>query len=126
MGGFVRQNREDWMRLHKRWSGLVCAPCLALLIVICGYCCIEMLLEVIVLLASYHQKVPAYKKITPKKVLCVTELRTSSKAKDKVGWLRVNTPATGSLWDITPTLHREKRGHSPLSENLAFLIPNLL
>lgn len=68
-----------------------------------------MLLEVIVLLASYHQKVPAYKKITPqKKVLCVTELRTSSKAKDKVGWLRVNTPATGSLWDVTLTLHRRR------------------
>lgn len=57
------------MRLHKRWSGLVCAPCLALLIVICGYCCIEMLLEVIVLLASYHQKVLAYKKNNPQKSL---------------------------------------------------------
>lgn len=108
MGGFVRQNREDWMRLHKRWSGLVCAPCLALLIVICGYCCIEMLLEVIVLLASYHQKGPCLQKITPKKVLCVTELRTLSKAKDKVGSLRVNTSATGSLWPIMLTLHRRK------------------
>lgn len=62
MGGFVRQNREDWMRLHKRWSGLVCVACLALLIVICRHCCIEMLLKVIVLLASYHQKVPCFKK----------------------------------------------------------------
>lgn len=61
MGGFVRQNVEDWMRLHTRWSGLVCAACLALLIVI-RYCCIEVLLEVIVLPASYHQKVFASKK----------------------------------------------------------------
>ena len=61
MGGFVRQNGEDWMRLHTRWSGLVCAACLALLIVI-RYCCIEVLLEVIVLPASYHQKVLASKK----------------------------------------------------------------
>lgn len=76
MGGFVRQNREDWMRLHTRWSGLVCAACLALLIVI-RYCCIEMLLEVIVLLASYHQKVLALKK----KVFCVTKLRILGKAK---------------------------------------------
>lgn len=61
MGGFVRQNREDWMRLHTRWSGLVCAACLVLLIVI-RYCCIEVLLKVIVLPASYHQKVLASKK----------------------------------------------------------------
>lgn len=60
MGGFVRQNGEDWMRLHTRWSGLVCAACLALLIVI-RYCCTEVLLEVIVLLASYYQKVLASK-----------------------------------------------------------------
>lgn len=76
MGGFVRQNREDWMRLHTRWSGLVCAACLVLLIVI-RYCCIEVLLKVIVLPASYHQKVLASKK----KVFCVTELRILSKAK---------------------------------------------
>lgn len=76
MGGFVRQNREDWMRLHTRWSGLVCAACLAVLIVI-RYCCIEVPLEVIVLPASYHQKVLASKK----KVLCVTELRIVGKAK---------------------------------------------
>lgn len=76
MGGFVRQNREDWMSLHTRWSGLVCAACLALLIVI-RYCCIEVLLEVIVLPASYHQKVLA----SEKNVFCVTELRILSKAK---------------------------------------------
>lgn len=64
------------MRLHTRWSGLVCAACLALLIVI-RYCCIEVLLEVIVLPASYHQKVLASKK----KVFCVTKLRILSKAK---------------------------------------------
>lgn len=75
MGGFVRQNREDWMRLHTRWSGLVCAACLALLIVI-RYCCIEMLLEVIVLPASYHQKA-----LASKNVFCVTKLRILSKAK---------------------------------------------
>lgn len=62
MGGFVRQNREDWMRLHKRWRGLISSACLALLIVICRYCCTEMLLEVIVLFASYHQKVFSLKK----------------------------------------------------------------
>lgn len=61
MGGFVRQNGEDWMSLHTRWSGLVCAACLALLIVI-RYCCIEVLREVIVLPASDHQKVLASKK----------------------------------------------------------------
>lgn len=66
MGGFVRQNGEDWMRLHTRWTGLVCAACLALLIVI-RYCCIEVLLEVIVLPASDHQKVLASKK---KRLLC--------------------------------------------------------
>lgn len=64
------------MRLHTRWSGLVCAACLAVLIVI-RYCCIEVPLEVIVLPASYHQKVLASKK----KVLCVTELRIVGKAK---------------------------------------------
>lgn len=79
MGGFVRQNGEDWMRLHSRWSGLVCAACLALLIVI-RYCCIEVPLEVIVLPASYHQKVPALKKKRKEKrnVFSVTELRISS------------------------------------------------
>lgn len=78
MGGFVRQNGEDWMRLHTRWSGLVCAACLALLIVI-RYCCIEVLLEVIVLPASYYQKVLASKK----KKSCVTKLGILSKAKYK-------------------------------------------
>lgn len=78
MGGFVRQNGEDWMRLHTRWSGLVCAACLALLIVI-RYCCIEVLLEVIVLPASDHQKVLASKK--KKNLFCVTKLRILSKAK---------------------------------------------
>lgn len=76
MEGFVRQNGEDWMRLHTRWSGLVCAACLALLIVI-RYCCIEVLLEVIVLPASYYQKVLASKKNKSS----VWKLRISSKAK---------------------------------------------
>lgn len=57
------------MRLHTRWTGLVCAACLALLIVI-RYCCIEVLLEVIVLPASHHQKVLASKKNKTKRLLC--------------------------------------------------------
>lgn len=74
------------MRLHKRWSGLVCAACLALLIVICGHCCIEMLLEVIVLLASYHQKVLASKKNNhPKESLMCDRAENASEAKDRVG-----------------------------------------
>lgn len=83
MGGFVRQNREDWMRLHKRWRGLICSVCLALLIVICRYCCTEMLLEVIVLFASHHQKVFSWKK----KVLWLTKLKILSKAKYPQGRL---------------------------------------
>lgn len=56
------------MRLHTRWTGLVCAACLVLLIVI-RYCCIEVLLEVIVLPASYHQKDLASKK-KKKRLVC--------------------------------------------------------
>lgn len=125
MGGFVRQNREDWMRLQKRWRGLICSACLALLIVICRYCCTEMLLEVIVLFASYHQKVFSLKK----KVLWLTKLKMLSKAKYRQG--HVSMPGawrpkkitfyrrTDNKWLIKLG---ERLTYSSVSKNLTFLV----
>lgn len=81
------------MRLRTRWSGLVCAARLALLIVI-RYCSIEVLLEVIVLSASYFHKGLCFKKAH---LLCDRAGSTGESQQSQRRKKRVNVSAISLL-----------------------------